>query len=275
MDRGRALLRALCGDGDPPRVLVVAAHPDDETIGAAARLACLPRVRVLHLTDGAPADRALWPGGFAGSRAEYAATRRSEALEALALAGMRGDQVACAGAGDQGASRAMAPLARKVAGEARRCGASVVLTHAYEGGHPDHDAASFCSWAAARLLGACGAAPVVVEMTSYHAGDGDEPVRQAFLPSAGAGAGRGDAEALLPLSGAEQALKRAMLACFRSQRAVLEPFGVSDERFRLAPPIDFEAPPHAGPLWYERLGWTMTGDAWRGLARSAQRALFE
>ena len=75
------------------------------------------------------------------------------------------------------------------------------------------------------------------------------------------------------LTAAERERKRAMLASYKSQRAVLEPFGLDDERFRVAPPYDFASAPHSGLLAYERLGW-MTGDAWRELAREARRALF-
>ena len=36
--------------------LVVAAHPDDETVGAGAQLMRLPQLVLMHLTDGAPRD---------------------------------------------------------------------------------------------------------------------------------------------------------------------------------------------------------------------------
>ena len=37
-------------------LLVIAAHPDDDVIGAGALMARVPRVRVLYVTDGAPRD---------------------------------------------------------------------------------------------------------------------------------------------------------------------------------------------------------------------------
>ena len=51
---------------------------------------------------------------------------------------------------------------------------AVVLTHAYEGGHPDHDAVAFAVHRAARRTSAA-----VVEMPFYHAGP-DGVARQVF-----------------------------------------------------------------------------------------------
>src|SRR4051812_11427073 len=85
-------LRQLCRPGgesitDVP-VLVVAAHPDDETIGAGPRLARLRAVQVVFVTDGAPADlRDVARLGFA-SRAAYASARAREADTALSLLGI-------------------------------------------------------------------------------------------------------------------------------------------------------------------------------------------
>ena len=43
-------------------------------------------------------------------------------------------------------------------------------------------------------------------------------------------------------------------------------FPIEMERFRVAPCYDFSRPPHAGPLWYEILGFSMGGEMWRRAA---------
>src|SRR5690242_14956296 len=85
--------------GDRP--LVVAAHPDDEAIGAGGLLQRLPGASVVHVTDGAPRDPSFLPEGLAKDRAEYAALRRDEAARALALAGIPADRVRSLGIVDQ------------------------------------------------------------------------------------------------------------------------------------------------------------------------------
>ena len=57
------------------RAVLLAAHPDDETIGATATLMRLHDVFVVYLTDGAPSDRKFWPA-TQKSREEYVLTRR-------------------------------------------------------------------------------------------------------------------------------------------------------------------------------------------------------
>ena len=76
--------RLLAIPGDTTlRLLVLAAHPDDETIGASASLAKFPCAAVAYLTDGAPRDPRFWTGGSYTSREDYARTRRKEAAHAL------------------------------------------------------------------------------------------------------------------------------------------------------------------------------------------------
>ena len=132
----------------------------------------------------------------------------------------------------------------------------VVLTHPYEGGHPDHDAAAF-------IAAHCGCP--VLEFASYHAGLGSGMRTGAFLP--------GPEPVRVGLTVAEQARKRAMLGAFATQAGTLAPFGTEYELFREAPGYDFSRAPHDGLLHYEQYDWGMTGARWRLLAAEAHRAL--
>jgi LmbE family N-acetylglucosaminyl deacetylase len=239
----------------------VAAHPDDETIGAARLLLAARDACVVHVTDGAPHDPALRPGG-PGDRAGYARARRDEAEAALAIAGLGPADVACLGAADQEAANEIGRLALALAellGDERP---AAVVTHPLEGGHPDHDAAAVATRAALELLRRRGSRPPrLLEMTSYHWRDG-RLVTGAFLPGGPEGVVRA-------LGEDERRAKRRMLDRYETQRDMLAPFGVDAERYRVAPPLDLARPPHERPLLYESLGWT----TWMRFAASARAGL--
>jgi LmbE family N-acetylglucosaminyl deacetylase len=243
------------------RLLVLAAHPDDETIGASALLATFPSSAVVYLTDGAPRDPRFWTGGPYTSREDYARTRRKEAAQALEYVAISDKRVFWLGGVDQEVAFEMPSLAAKLADVLRERTPHVLITHSYEGGHPDHDSASLTAWLAVSQLGE--SRPEILEMTSYHASDG-QCVTGEFLNAT--------AEIVIELSEIDQRRKRKMLDAYASQRLVLESFGTDRERFRKASVHDFSMPPHEGKLWYECMAWPMTGAYWRELATAAIRA---
>src|SRR5687768_12046833 len=114
MAHASELLHRLCSvhvGKRSPKLLVVAAHPDDDVIGAAARLvAAAEHACVAYVSDGAPNNpRFCHDAGFA-SREEYAAARRIEARQGLALAGLPLDAIYELGAIDQEVARTLPRL---------------------------------------------------------------------------------------------------------------------------------------------------------------------
>ena len=246
------------------RAAVVVAHPDDETIGCGALLRRFADVAIVHVTDGAPRNLAdAEARGFA-SAADYAAARRRELQRAVAHARVSPDCLVALNWPDQQASVRLVEIATALA--ELLAGADVVLTHAYEGGHPDHDATAFAVHGACALLRRSGRAPAIIEMALYRAGPSGM-LAQSFAPEPGA------QPVVIALAAEDQRLKRAMLAAHASQREVLAPFSVETETYRSAPRYDFARLPNGGALHYERFDWGMTGPKWLGLTAEAQRRL--
>jgi hypothetical protein len=107
----------------------------------------------------------------------------------------------------------------------------------------------------------------MLEMTCYHARDG-KCFAGEFLPQSSVQPAS-STELVLRLSSEEILRKADMMDCYQSQRLVLQSFPVGTERLRPAPAYNFSRPPHRGRLWYECMGWPMTGKRWRELATQA------
>lgn len=239
-------------------VCLVAAHPDDETISAGARLGDLRHLTLVHITDGAPQGGDGAQDANVRLRHEYHDRRRRELQDALDCLGIRGHQLEL-GIRDQSAAFHLAKITRRLLDEL--CRVQVVITHPYEGGHPDHDAAAFAVQAACRLLMESGRhVPARLEFASYHIDRGQRKTgtfrSEPAMPAV---------KAQVSADRLEQ--KKAALSCFRSQQAVIGWFAPEVERYRAAPSYDFYA--STGAALYDLWNWPVDSRLWRSQAASA------
>jgi LmbE family N-acetylglucosaminyl deacetylase len=231
------------------RTLVVVAHPDDEAIGCGVLLQRMRDPLVVFATDGAPRQAKWWQKY--GSREAYAELRRQEACQALGEIGASapeflGDDDCQCFADQQLFQRlpeAVAALTRLV----ERFRPQALLTHTYEGGHPDHDTCCFVATQVAARSGL-----PAWEMPLYRRDPEGNVVQQQFIHEQGG-------EVTIEGSIAEQQRKQRMLQAYRSQEEITSAFDTSLERLRPLHHYDFSRPPHAGKLNYEHWAWEMTG----------------
>ncbi len=220
------------------RILIAVAHADDEMLGGFSLLTSPEHeAGILHATNSTPHNpRYALKAGYSTHEA-YQAARREEMLAALQAAGLDPQRHwrALDGIADQDSPNHIAAIREA----ALSYGADRIYTHAYEGGHPDHDALAFA------LQGL----PNVWEFPLYHASAAGDLVLAEFL--------EGKPTVTVELTAGQVQHKRRILECFRSQQSVIGKFPIEREYFRPMREYDFSKPPHAGQLYYElrQHGW--------------------
>ena len=237
------------------KTLIVVAHADDETIAASRLMGTFPAdCIVLHTTDSAPKNPKYFARAGCRSREEYATLRRTELMAAMEVAGIQPTQCHLAPVADQEAVLHLELLANTISGFFP---VDRIVTHAYEGGHPDHDATAVAVALAVRCAGM-----EVMEFPAYHAAGG-VLVAGEFISHKSY-----SKEERILLTAEDSARKKAMFGCFRSQQHLMDRFSTTVELLRRAPEYDFLQPPHEGQLYYETrdLGWTYA--RWRTIVSS-------
>ncbi len=260
-------LRELCrvNYATPPfsdrHLMVVVAHPDDEVLFAGAQLPKAGRLTIVHVTDGAPSAKIAQQRGFS-TRYAYSIARRQEFRAALQAGGIHA-RCECFNYQDGMSCLWIVSGVRRLSSLIDSIRPDLVLTHAYDGGHRDHDTAAALTHLA---IAQSSHSPDLWEMACYYCEGGRmHKYRLAHSekwPST-----------VLTLAPQDQENKRIMLDRFVSQGNLTEQFPLEVEVFRQAPSYDFKVAPVAGRLAYEANGSGIESGLWRQIVYSSQQIL--
>lgn len=252
--------RLLAGLEISEPVAVLVAHPDDEIIGMGGRISALKTLTLIHATDGAPKGPAKLQQNFRDEDV-YSSKRFAEVDQALDLVGARPIRHVRYDYTDGELAWKLIEMVRHL--ELQLQDVSAVITHPYEGGHPDHDACAFAAQHATRRLKKSGyAVPARLEFTSYFSANGRRRVG-TFWPD------KQNPGASIRLTRDQRQRKLEALRAFETQGWVPRVFGVRREMYRDAPDYDFRRPPAPQRWLYDTFGWPITGQIWLRHAASA------
>ncbi len=248
----------------PIRCSIIVAHSGDEVIGAGALISRLRDVKIVHVKNG-PTEKG---SAQTSATADRTSARRERCSAALALANIGPKSIIEFGLKNICKPQQLADLAKRIATFFQQFDPDTVVTHPYEGGHPDHDATAFATHAAVRLLKRKGLEPpALFEMALHPSRDGKRRVLD-FLP------GSWREATTLVLTEEARSLKRRMFDCFASAEDTLRGTPLGLEKFRTPPRYDFSVAPNSGKVAYEDFYSGLTGEQWQELARQALAELF-
>ena len=255
VNKERCLVERLAsGELIASPVIAIFAHPDDETIGMGGRLSRLDNLTLVHVTDGAPRNMARARELGFESTEDYSRARFSELTRALFRLGVKPKCQIGFGISDGEVILHLTTLIDRL--EAILGGYATVITHAYEGGHPDHDACALAvQVACVQLAAARRMRPLRLEFACYYS-------RAGKLHNNSFSADPQCLGVTVQLSRKERKLKRKAMREFRTQSWITGIFPVSHESYREAPMYDFLAPPSSGEWFYDRHNWPLKGKNW-------------
>jgi LmbE family N-acetylglucosaminyl deacetylase len=217
---------------DAKRLLVLAAHPDDETIGCGILLQRSPCSLVVFAVDGAPAGYRI-ERRF-GSLRNYSEERFKEASRALALARNCSIRRLKTRRGvffpDRHLFEHLEEAADSLLAIAQEFLPDAIVSHACEGGHVDHDACSLLAKRAADALSV-----KHFEFPLYWKNENGQDIFQEFRNAR-------EGEMVLNGSETEIAVKNKMLAEYKTQGDIVAVFSPNKERFRPARNRDYSQP---------------------------------
>jgi LmbE family N-acetylglucosaminyl deacetylase len=223
------------------RILVLAAHPDDEVVACAAAVgraqAKGAEIFVLFLTHGCIAQNVMWP--WQRRRYErHVARRRAESEAAAKLLNITPLGWSLRPA--RHLWRELSAVYNEALTAADQNKIDQIWVPAYEGGNADHDALN----AAGSLLRV---RFNVLEFSEYNYSGRKTRSQQFPHPNA--------SEQTITLTPAETEKKEAALALYKSEQGNLGYVKTRRECWRPLAAYDYSRPPHAGKLWYARFQW--------------------
>jgi len=223
------------------RILVLAAHPDDEVVACATAIgrakARGAEILALYLTDGCLARETMWPWRRAG-HAKAVARRRAEAEGAAEWLGII--PVGWMARPTRRLWRELPQVHAEIRAAVSAHAPDQLWVPAYEGGNPDHDALNALGSLFTDKLS-------VLEFAEYNFFEGRARSQQFPYPTGG--------ERTIVLTPEEQERKRGLLRHYASERGNLNYVDVARECFRPLAAYDYSRPPHPGVLWYARFHW--------------------
>jgi LmbE family N-acetylglucosaminyl deacetylase len=244
------------------RILLLVAHPDDETIGFGGHIFQCPNLYMVHLTEGSPENLQYALNCGCGSKMEYAELRMNELERALTLCNFDFSHYYNTKTNDQGVVYAIEKVMGEVLHLIKKIRPTILLTHPYEGGHPDHDCAAFIAQKVVEVLSENTMLSNVrrLEFTCYHGKNGY--LETGNFPD------RSQNMMTIQLTPGQRQIKEKMFKCYHSQKEMLSMFCTDKETFREAPVYSFQTPPHEGKLLYENMNMGIESQNWRAIVNS-------